>query len=146
MFFGILLGTFAIGIMISGAFFFLGQKSLNGAAPGLANGELAPCPASPNCVVSEAHADAKHRVDPLPLAAWEKIPDAVTAAGGEITVNEGIYIAATFTSKTFGFVDDVEFRKSETNVHVRSASRVGYGDAGVNRKRVEALRVALAGQ
>lgn len=143
MFFAILLGAFAIGIMLSGAFFFLGQKSQNGAAPGLVDGVLAPCPSSPNCVVSEAHADDKHRVGPLPLSAWDNIENAVSAAGGEITQQSDGYIASTFASKTFGFTDDVEFRKGETEVHVRSASRVGYGDGGVNRKRVEALRVAL---
>ncbi len=144
MTFGILLGAFAIGVMISGVLFFLGQKSQSGAAPGLVNGELAACPSSPNCVVSEAHADDKHRVDPLPLTAWEKIPDAVAAAGGEIAQNDDTYVAATFASKTFGFVDDVEFRKGEEAVHVRSASRVGYSDRGVNRARVDALRAALA--
>jgi len=145
MFFAILLGAFAIGIMISGAFFYLGQKSQNGAAPGLVDGALAPCPGSPNCVVSEAHSDEKHRIDPLPLAAWEKIPDALASAGGEVATVDETYIAATFASKTFGFVDDVEFRKSESEVHVRSASRVGYSDRGVNRARVEALRASLAG-
>ncbi len=144
MLFGILLGAFAIGVMISGSFFFLGQKSQNGAAPGLVDGVLAPCPSSPNCVVSEAHADDKHRIDPLPSTAWEKIPGAVTAAGGEVTQLDDAYISATFASKTFGFVDDVEFRKAEAEVHVRSASRVGYSDRGVNRARVEALRAALA--
>lgn len=144
MLIGILIGAFAIGMMISGALFYLGQKSQDGAPPGLVNGELAPCSSSPNCVVSETHADDKHRVEPLPLAAWEKISDAVGAAGGEVTQADENYIAATFTSKKFHFVDDVEFRKAETAVHVRSASRVGYGDRGVNRARVEALRVALA--
>jgi uncharacterized protein (DUF1499 family) len=43
-----------------------------------------------------------------------------------------------------GYVDDVEFRKAADGVHVRSASRVGYGDMGANKKRVEALRAALA--
>lgn len=143
MFFGILLGAFAIGIMISGAFFFLGQKSQNGAAPGVVDGALALCPSSPNCVVSEDHADDKHRIAPLPLAAWEKIPNAVSAAGGTVTQADDTYLSSTFASKTFGFIDDVEFRKGETAVHVRSASRVGHGDGGVNRKRVEALRAVL---
>lgn len=143
MFFAILLGAFAIGLMISGALFFLGQKSQNGAAPGIVDGTLAPCPSSPNCVVSEAHADDKHRVGPLPLSAWDKIENAVTTAGGAVTQKSDAYIASTFASKTFGFVDDVEFRKSDSEVHLRSASRVGYGDGGANRKRVEALRANL---
>ncbi len=143
MAFGILLGAFAIGMMISGALFFLGQKSQNGAAPGVIDGALAPCPSSPNCVVSENHADEKHRIDPLPSAAWEKIPNAISAAGGDVTHIDENYLSSTFASKTFGFIDDVEFRRGEAAVHVRSASRVGHGDGGVNRKRVEALRAAL---
>lgn len=143
MVFAILLGAFAIGIMLSGAFFFLAQQSQNGAAPGVVDGALAPCPSSPNCVVSEAHADDKHRIDPLPFAAWDKIEGAVRAAGGDIAQKDEAYIASTFASKTFGFIDDFEFRRGDGAVHVRAASRVGYGDGGVNRKRVEALRAAL---
>jgi uncharacterized protein (DUF1499 family) len=52
------------------------------------------------------------------------------------------YIHATFTSALFGFVDDVEFSFDEQNkiMNVRSASRTGYSDLGVNRKRVEEIR------
>ena len=52
------------------------------------------------------------------------------------------YIPATFSSSIFGFVDDLEIR-IDTNqrvMHFRSASRVGYGDGGVNRKRVELFK------
>ena len=53
----------------------------------------------------------------------------------------------TFTSAVFRFVDDVEFEVDEAArvVHVRSASRVGRGDFGANRKRVEAIRAKLGG-
>ncbi len=58
-----------------------------------------------------------------------------------ITAQKG-YIHAEFTSFLFRFVDDVEFVLDEGSktIHVRSASRVGYSDLGVNRKRVEAIR------
>ena len=47
-------------------------------------------------------------------------------------------------SKIFKFVDDVEIRHDKANIwHIRSASRVGYSDRGVNRKRVEAIRAQL---
>ena len=52
-------------------------------------------------------------------------------------------MAAEFTSSTFKFVDDLEFRLAEEGVHVRSASRVGYSDRGVNLVRVETLRQGL---
>jgi len=58
------------------------------------------------------------------------------------------YLHAEFTSAVFRFVDDVEFLldDAEKVVHVRSASRVGHSDLGVNRKRVEALREAFEGR
>ncbi|PQA89263.1 DUF1499 domain-containing protein [Marinicaulis flavus] len=121
----------------------LALKSKSGASPGLVEGRLAPCPSSPNCVSSEAGAPESHKTAPLPLEAWDKIPDAIERQGGRIVdVREG-YVAAEFSSPLMGFVDDVEFRKAETQVHIRSASRVGYGDMGANRKRVEKLRAAL---
>jgi uncharacterized protein (DUF1499 family) len=49
---------------------------------------------------------------------------------------------ATFTSKVFRFVDDVELRLDPQNncIQVRSASRIGYSDLGVNRQRIDKLR------
>lgn len=140
----ILLIIIAVIVVGVGGMFFLGQKSKSGAALGLQNGALAPCPSSPNCVTSEPGAPETHAVAPLPLTAWDKVPSVIEGAGGVIVASEQGYIAATFSSSFFGFVDDVEFRKAEDAVHVRSASRVGRSDMGVNRERVEALRVALA--
>lgn len=144
MLINILIGLAVIAALLVGAFFYLGQKSKAGSAPGLVNGVLAECSSKPNCVVSEAHADADHSVEPLPLEVWEALPNAVGSAGGAVTQIDATYLSATFTSKTFGFVDDVEFRRGEDAVHVRSASRVGHSDGGVNRERMEALRAALA--
>ncbi|MEO1135644.1 MAG: DUF1499 domain-containing protein [Pseudomonadota bacterium] len=128
----------------AGRFFLLVQQSKSGTAPGLADGVLAPCPASPNCVSSEAGTDEDHAIEPLPLSAWDKLPGVIEEEGGKIIVSQEAYIAAEFATPTLGFVDDVEFRLAEGAVHVRSASRVGYSDLGANRKRVEALRAALA--
>jgi uncharacterized protein (DUF1499 family) len=52
------------------------------------------------------------------------------------------YLYAEFTSKLMGFVDDVEFLLDDSAkvIHVRSASRLGQSDLGVNRKRIEAIR------
>ena len=62
--------------------------------------------------------------------------------GSKIIQNNDRYIHAEFRSKIFSFVDDVEFLldNEEQVIHVRSASRVGYGDLGVNRDRVELIR------
>ena len=61
--------------------------------------------------------------------------------GGEVAVSNDEYIAATFSSALFGFVDDVEYRlePSQKRIQLRSASRVGHSDMGVNRKRAEAI-------
>jgi len=135
-----------IGLVVFavGGLFFLGQKSRTGTPLGLINGALAPCPDKPNCENSEGWQSQDENVAPLPQEAWEKIADAVTGLGGEIVTTRDDYIAATFTSSIFGFVDDVEFRKAADMVHVRSGSRVGHSDMGANRKRVEALRAAMA--
>ena len=63
-----------------------------------------------------------------------------------VTVREAHYLRAEFTSRVLRFVDDVEFWLGEAGlIHVRSASRLGHSDFGVNRARVEHLRAALAG-
>ncbi|AWW73805.1 hypothetical protein CD351_05125 [Erythrobacter sp. KY5] len=118
--------------------------SQNGSAPGLVDGRLSSCPGSPNCVSSEDGTASEKSVKPLPLGAWDDVPQAVEGMGGTITANTSDYIAAEFKSSFFGFVDDVEFRKGEDFVHVRSASRVGHSDAGVNAARVKTLRKALS--
>ncbi len=55
-----------------------------------------------------------------------------------------IYIRSEFTSKLFGFIDDVEFFIDDAKkiLHIRSSSRIGYTDFGVNRRRVENIRKA----
>ena len=63
--------------------------------------------------------------------------------GGSIQVENENYFAATFTSTIFGFVDNLEIR-IDTNknvIHIRSASRVGRSDLGVNKKRIERLKL-----
>jgi hypothetical protein len=59
-----------------------------------------------------------------------------------IVTVESDYIHAEFISAFLHFVDDVEFCFDDENktIHVRSASRIGYYDLGVNRRRVERIR------
>ncbi len=70
---------------------------------------------------------------------------AIETEGGRITHAEGAYLAAEFSSPAFGFVDDLEIRIDQASgrLHFRSASRVGYGDGGANRRRVDRLRAEL---
>lgn len=110
---------------------------------------LAPCPASPNCVSTEA--DDEHFIAPIPYtgaadAALQRLRD-VLAREPRTTVVEvqGNYLHAEARSRVFRFVDDIEFQLEPQRrlIHVRSASRVGYSDFGVNRRRVERIREAF---
>lgn len=112
----------------------------------LVAGQLRPCPATPNCVSSESSAPESH-IAPLRFAgsaeqAWADLRAAIQQAGGTIVAERDGLLWATFTSRLFRFVDDVEFRLAEEEgvIQLRSASRVGQSDMGVNRKRVERLR------
>ena len=111
---------------------------------------LRPCPASPNCVSSEAR-DARHRLEPYPFAGprdaaqgrLRMIIEAMTRFA--ITKEEPGYLAASFRSRIFGFVDEAEFMFDETDglVHFRSGARTGYYDFGVNRSRMRGIAEAF---
>ena len=108
---------------------------------------LSPCPKSPNCVSSLSE-DESHYVAPLAYEttleeAREKLISVINSMKrSEMVTAEVNYIHATFKSALFGFVDDVEFLFDDQRkvIDVRSASRTGYSDLGVNRKRVEEIR------
>jgi len=125
------------------AFFLLGKKSGKGTAIGLIDGKLAPCSGKPNCVNSEDGTPDKFKISPLTVNSLDDVKAAIESLGGEITSSQDGYLSAEFTSGIFKFVDDVEARLGEDRVQIRSASRVGYSDRGVNRERVEGIRAAL---
>jgi uncharacterized protein (DUF1499 family) len=116
----------------------------------VSNGHLAPCPSSPNCVCSDVR-DDPHHVEPLRLVvpveqAWPAVRTAVLALhGAHIVTETAVYLHAECRSALFGFVDDLELllRRDDGVIAVRSASRLGYSDLGVNRRRVENLRTTL---
>ena len=117
---------------------------------GLRDGKLSECPDSPNCVSSQT-VKKGHTIDPLSYkGSYSEAKQALLSVISslprtKIIVDNDRYIHVTFTSRLMRFVDDVEFLFDDTNkqIHVRSASRVGYSDMGVNRKRVENLRKLL---
>ncbi len=122
--------------------------------PGVRDGRLAPCPASPNCISSQApREDRTHFAEPFRYAgsleeARRRLLGILAATPRVRIVAAGDrYIHSEFTSAVFRFVDDVEFLfpDEEKVVHVRSASRIGFSDLGANRKRVEALRTLFSG-
>ncbi len=108
---------------------------------------LPPCPNRPNCVSSQA-AYPSHFIEPLrfpgsPADAWVVLKFALQSLPRTRVVEEsGWYLRAEAKSRIFGFVDDVEFLMDVRNsvIHVRSASRIGYSDLGVNRNRIECVR------
>ncbi len=114
---------------------------------GLREGGLAPCPVSPNCVSSQAH-DEKHRIAPLSYQgsrdqAREKLKAAIAKIeNARILTDMKDYLHVEVRSRWLKFIDDVEFWFPErsSQIHVRSASRVGYWDLGVNRKRTDRIR------
>ena len=117
-----------------------------------ADSQLAGCPQSPNCVSSQA-TTAAHRIDSWvlktpPPASLELIASVVRQQPrSRIVTLEANYLHAEFRSRIFGFVDDVEFLWDGVShsLQVRSASRLGYSDFGVNRRRVEQLRAQVEG-
>ena len=108
---------------------------------------LATCPESPNCVSSRDPV-GQHYVQPLRYtgdkdAAYQRLVTLIASQErARIVVADSNYLRAEFRSAVFRFVDDVEFSFSTDRpvIDVRSASRVGYYDFGVNRRRIEALR------
>ncbi len=123
-------------------FNFAGKKPDN---LGVKDGKLTACPGTPNCVNSQSD-DAQSKIEPLPPVSIAEIKGVVEGMERTSIVEEtDNYLYAEFKSKLMGYVDDVEFyRDPEANViHVRSASRLGKSDLGVNRKRVEEIRSKL---
>ena len=108
---------------------------------GVKNGCLAPCRSTPNCVSSQAApSDREHYVAPL-KASMEDVKKAVQSLPRtRIVLAYPDYLYAEFRSRLLRYVDDVEFLFDGKNIQVRSASRLGRRDFGVNRDRIEEIR------
>jgi|SRR6185369_10247826 len=117
---------------------------------GVHNGALKAPPSSPNAVSSQAKG-GYHRIAPLTYEgaqsqAMETLKTIISSTpNARIVEIKPDYVYAEYASALLGFVDDVEFYfPSQTHIiHVRSASRLGHSDLGVNRKRIEAIRARL---
>ena len=139
-----------IGVMIA----FPGKITLfAGTRPtnlGIQSNQLAPCPSTPNCVSSQS-LDAEHSIESftfdsasdVALANLKTVIQSLDRT--KIITETENYLYAEFTSALMGFIDDVEFYLDEGAkvIHVRSASRLGESDLGVNRKRIETIRAKL---
>ncbi|ACB34222.1 protein of unknown function DUF1499 [Leptothrix cholodnii SP-6] len=132
-----------------------------GQAPGdlgVRDGRLKPPSRTPNSVSSQADLYPEHpqlayaRIEPLPMPGdarqtMARLQGVVGAMrGARIVEQKDDYLYARFTTPLMRYVDDVEFWLDPVAqvVQVRSASRLGHGDLGLNRKRVEQIRAALA--
>ncbi len=115
---------------------------------------LAPCPDTPNCVSSLAPETSPAYIEPFvivgaPEVAWTVLISVLeNSPRTKVVQADNTAIHAEATSFLFRFVDDVEFRlhPHEARIDVRSASRKGRSDLGVNRRRVEKLRDELMQQ
>ncbi len=131
-------------VQLASIFSFSGEQPKN---LGVKNGNLPKCPQTPNCVSSQSQ-DVTHKVEPLTYDSSEK--EALNQLktiiketdNAEIIKTSPRYLYAQYTSRIMGFVDDVEFylEPNKKVIHVRSASRIGESDLGVNRRRVEGIR------
>ncbi|MBE0470649.1 MAG: DUF1499 domain-containing protein [Methyloprofundus sp.] len=108
----------------------------------LVNGKLAICPDKPNCVSTEtgdlaAISFATHK----PEQAWALLQTSIVEQGGNIEKMRENYLWASFQTSVFKFTDDLEARLDKDNqlIQLRSASRTGYYDFNVNRKRLNRL-------
>ncbi len=120
---------------------------------GITNNQLAPCPDSPNCVATQS-ALPEQLMASLPYtgsvaeakAQLRAIVDAMPRV--TLTAEQDNYLAFVFRSRLIGYPDDVEFYFDDATklLHFRSASRLGEGDMGVNRARMEAISQAFTAQ
>jgi uncharacterized protein (DUF1499 family) len=112
--------------------------------------QLPLCPSSPNCVSSQA-TDADHFIVPFKITGnveqvWAALKKSLVSQSRTVITNEtDDTLHAEATSLVFRFVDDIDvvLDANARLIHIRSASRTGYSDFGVNRKRVEMLRAQL---
>lgn len=119
---------------------------------GLTDGELMPCPSSPNCVSTQASPDdVEHYAEPIiytgdRMKTQLLIESFILNNGNAHLVSSTLgYVHFEVKSPLVGYIDDVEFYlpAADSVVHVRSASRVGYSDFGTNRERVRQIQSLL---
>ncbi len=142
-----ILGLF---IIITSLLTFPQATLATGSNLGIQDSHLSSCPETPNCVVSqdgdEAHAIASIEYHIDRDNARETLLKVLTVVPRtEVVEQTKNYIRAESKSRIFKFVDDLEFYfpEAEKAIHLRSASRLGESDLGVNRRRIEQIRLAL---
>ena len=144
------LHVISVGCLGFCSFFFLTPHLILAGVPdnlGLKYHLLFPCPGTPKCVSSQEK-NSQHRIQPITFEgslelAKERLHRVINSMRGtSILTQDVLYWHVEFTTQLLLFIDDVEFYfdGSQSLIHVRSASRQGYWDLGVNRRRVETIR------
>lgn len=145
--------TFSSILMTSCYVFLSGCAGQIPADLGTVNGtELRPCPESPNCIQTYDPSDAEHFQSPLAFQqndeqSKQAVTLAITETGGKVISEKalepaGYYLHAEYESDWIKFVDDVEVVIKDGTIHIRSASRLGHSDFGVNAERYQAIKTA----
>jgi uncharacterized protein (DUF1499 family) len=126
---------------------FMSQKPPAGL--GIANGGLADCPDSPNCVCSDC--EGPRQMPPLKFtgelaAARDSLKSALKKKGIPVVEESENYLHAVATTTLMRFHDDLEFQivPEEKRIHFRSASRFGKSDLGKNKARLNEIFEELA--
>ncbi|MDA9556784.1 DUF1499 domain-containing protein [Vibrio sp.] len=105
-----------------------------------------PCGDKPNCISSQ---DKRDKFNSLPIRIKKTVSikdikkELLEMPGSTLIEQDPSYLRFTFTSRILRFIDDFEVKVEGNTLHVRSESRTGYSDFGVNKKRVEDLRLRL---
>jgi uncharacterized protein (DUF1499 family) len=118
---------------------------------GVREGKLKICPDKPNCVNSQLKDNVSHYIEPITFISSKseekkKLKSIIAnLPRTQLIKEEDGYLYYEFTSMLMRYVDDVEFYFDDSTklIHVRSASRLGHSDLGVNRKRIESIRQSL---
>ena len=124
-----------IGLRLLFGHFITGSQAL------VVNDKLQACPESPNChAISIEFTDTNDGIFLI-----EQLHDSARAmTGSDVIEKTDNYLHVSYTSAVFGFKDDLECLIETTGeetitLHCRSASRVGYSDFDMNRKRIDKL-------
>jgi len=137
-------------ILILSLLLLVGCTSATKKETGLIEGKFYPCPTSPNCVSSMAPQEDSHYIKPIVYSSMTRdltqkkiIAILETLKNTKVVEYNDEYIHAEVRTSFFKFIDDVEFYfpVDKNIIHVRSLARTGYSDFGVNRKRMEKIRV-----
>jgi uncharacterized protein (DUF1499 family) len=144
----IVLSILLLIVLLVGAYFAYLSVTAETPDTALVDGKLRPCPDSPNCVSSETTGDKfiePFKSDSSLDELWQAVQTTVVEQGGIVKSSEPNHFWATFQTKLFKFTDDVELRRDDESgvIQIRSSSRSGRSDLGVNRKRLEAIRAAI---